>query len=211
MPGMSHGDFTSFVMGAQAFHQDAPRGAPAAWTRETGFQGYQLVCVAVLDFFSAKLRNDNLGLQKLEKDLSNVSIAHKPAAPLVPSVNEFLGLIRREGIDAAVKMAKEIQSQSPGEVVVNEQIFNREGYDLMAGKQLEDAVRILEFVTYIYPRSANAADSLGDAYLSAGQKEKALAAFRRTLELVRLDPTLDSAKKTAIEADAKAGIQKLAQ
>lgn len=120
MPGMSHGDFTSFVMGAQAFHQDAPRGATAAWTRETGFQGYQLVCVAVLDFFSAKLLNDNLGLQKLEKDLSNVSIAHKPAAPLVPSANEFLGLIRREGIDAAVKMAQEIQSQSPGEVVVNE-------------------------------------------------------------------------------------------
>jgi dienelactone hydrolase len=211
MPGMSHGDFTSFVMGARAFHQDAPSNVPAGWTRETGFQGYQLVCTAVLDFFSAKLRNDDLGLQRLIKDLPNAPVAHKPAAPLVPSVNELLNLIHREGIDAAVKTAKEIQSQSPGEVVVNEQIFNQAGYDLMAGKQFEDAVRILEFVTYIYPQSANAADSLGDAYLSAGQKEKALAAFRRTLELLRLDPTLDSAKKTAIEADAKAGMQTLAQ
>jgi dienelactone hydrolase len=211
MPGMSHADFTSFVMGAQAFHLDPPRSVPAGWTRETGFRGYRLVCAAVLDFFSAKLRNDNLGLQSLVKDLPNAPIAHKPAAPLIPSAHEFLSLIHREGIDAAVKMAKEIQSQSPGEVVVNEQIFNQVGYDLIADKQFGNAVRILELVTCIYPLSANAADSLGDAYLSAGQREKALAAFRRTLELVRLDPTLDNAKKIAIESDAKAKIQTLAQ
>ncbi len=82
---MSHGDFTSFVTGARTFHLDPPRDVPAGWTREVAFRGYQLVCTAVLDFFAAKLRNDNSGQQRLAKDLSDAIIASsafKPGAPL---------------------------------------------------------------------------------------------------------------------------------
>lgn len=214
MRGMSHGDFTSFAMGAQIFHQDPPPNAPAGWTREIGFRGHQLACVTVLDFFAASLRNDASARQQLQKDLANAAMAssaYKPAAPLVPSTQEFLSLIRREGVDVAVRTAQNLQLALPGETVVNEQVLNTDGYALMADKRFEDAVGILEFVARVYPQSANAADSLGDAYLAAGQKEKALAAFRRALELVPLDPALDKNMKTTIESDAKAKIQILAQ
>jgi dienelactone hydrolase len=211
--GMSHGDFTSFVTGATRFHLDPPREVPAGWTREAGFRGYQLVCTAVLDFFAAKLRNDNSGQQRLAKDLSDAVIASsafKPGAPLAPSAEEFLSFIRREGVDAAVQLANKIQLESPGEAVVDERVFNQAGYSFIADKQFEDAARILEFVARIYPQSANAADSLGDAYLAAGQKENALAAFRRAVELLPLDRTLNEAGKNAVESDAKAKIQTLA-
>jgi len=214
MRGMLHGDFTSFTAGAQVFHQDPPRPTPAGWTREAGFQGYQLVCVTVLDFFDAKLRGDDSALQRLKKDLANTmiaSFAEKPAASLVPSAQEFLDLVRREGVEATVRVARKIQLESPGEAVVNEQALNQAGYDLMSNRQFEDAVRTLEFVARIYPQSANAADSLGDAYLAAGHKEKALASFQHSRELVPRDSTLDQNKKTAIESDAKAKIQALSQ
>jgi tetratricopeptide (TPR) repeat protein len=207
---MSHGDFTSFVTGARTFHLDPPRDVPAGWTREVAFRGYQLVCTAVLDFFAAKLRNDNSGQQRLAKDLSDAIIASsafKPGAPLVPSADEFLSLIEREGVDAAVHLVNKIQLETPGEAVVDERVLNQAGYSFIADKHFEDAARILEFVARIYPQSANAADSLGDAYLAAGQKENALAAFRRAVELLPLDRTLTEAGKTAIESDAKAKIR----
>lgn len=210
--GMFHGDFTSFVTGATIFHLDPPSNAPTGWTRETGFRGYQLVCSAVLDFFDAKLRHDNSSRQKLAKDLSNPAIASsasKPAAPLIPTTDEFLSLIHRDGIDTVVQMAYKIQLELSGETVVNEPALNQAGYGFIADKQFENAVEILEFVARIYPQSANAADSLGDAYLAAGQKDKALASFRRALELVSLDPALNETKKTTIDSDAKAKIQTL--
>lgn len=81
----------------------------------------------------------------------------------------------------------------------------------MADKKFEDAVRLLEFVARVKPESANAADSLGDAYIAAGQREQALAAFRRALELASHDPTLNPNMKSVIEQDANAKIQKLTQ
>jgi dienelactone hydrolase len=207
---MSHGDFTSFGTGARTFHLDPPRDVPAGWTREVAFRGYQLVCTAVFDFFAAKLRNDNSGQQRLAKDPSDAIIASsafKPGAPLVPSADEFLSLIEREGVDAAVHLVNKIQLETPGEAVVDERVLNQAGYSFIANKHFEDAARILEFVARIYPQSANAADSLGDAYLAAGQKENALAAFRRAVELLPLDRTLTEAGKTAIESDAKAKIR----
>jgi pimeloyl-ACP methyl ester carboxylesterase len=211
--GMTHGDFTSFVTGATTFHLDPPREVPVGWTREVAFRGYQLVCTAVLDFFAAELRNDSSGQQRLAKDLSDsiiASSAFKPGAPLVPSADEFLNLIQREGVNAAVQLANKSQRESPCEAVVDERVFNQAGYSFIADKQFEDAARILEFVARVYPQSANAADSLGDAYLAAGQKENALAAFRRAVDLLPLDRTLNEAGKTAIESDAKAKIHGLA-
>jgi dienelactone hydrolase len=212
--GMSHGDFTSFALGAYAFHQAAPTHPPAGWTRESSFSGHQLVCGAVLQFLNAQLRHDDSALQGLDKDMASSAIAsysREPAAPLVPSTQEFVAMVRSQGVDGAVQTARKIQAGSPGETVVDEAALNQAGYGLMGEKKFGDAVRVLEFAAGVYPQSANAADSLGDAYIAAEQKEKAVAAFRRALELVATDPTLQQEMKKTIESDAKAKIQTLTQ
>ena len=43
-----------------------------------------------------------------------------------------------------------------------------------------------------YPQSANVYDSLGEAYLVSGDKEKAIENYRKALAL---DPTMESAKR----------------
>ena len=43
-----------------------------------------------------------------------------------------------------------------------------------------------------YPQSANAYDSLGEAYLVGGDKEKAIENYRKALAI---DPTMESAKQ----------------
>jgi cytochrome c-type biogenesis protein CcmH/NrfG len=61
--------------------------------------------------------------------------------------------------------------------------------------KLNAAVAVFELNSQHYPDSANTHDSLGEAYLAVGEKQKALISYKRALEL---DPESESAKN-AIE------------
>lgn len=54
----------------------------------------------------------------------------------------------------------------------------------MAEEKLADAVAILELVAATWPDSANAHDSLGDAYEAAGRPADAIRASERALALL---------------------------
>ena len=95
------------------------------------------------------------------------------------------------------------------ETVVSESAFNSLGYSLIGEKRFAEAIGVLRLVTYIYPRSANAEDSLGDAYLAAGEKEKARAAFQKALELVADDPRFDAEGKKSFARDEQSKIEQL--
>jgi hypothetical protein len=59
-----------------------------------------------------------------------------------------------------------------------------------------------------YPWSANTFDSLGDAYLANDQKELALRASEKAIELLAKDPSGEDQKK-AIRESAEQKIAKL--
>lgn len=105
---------------ARTFHQADPPDPPAGWTRESSFSGHQLVCDAVLDFFDAQLRHDSSGLERLKKDMASAAITSfsiRQAATPIPSTQEFLALIRRDGVDAAAQIAEKLQLELSGETV----------------------------------------------------------------------------------------------
>ena len=70
--------------------------------------------------------------------------------------------------------------------------LNALGYRLISLDRLEDAIRVFELYTEHYPEDANAHDSLGEAYMLAGDNERATAGYRRSLEL---DPENENAAK----------------
>ncbi|MCB1124289.1 MAG: tetratricopeptide repeat protein, partial [Verrucomicrobiae bacterium] len=63
--------------------------------------------------------------------------------------------------------------------------FNRIGYRLLENGQKEPAIFVFQMNTELFPQSANAWDSLGEAYLKAGQKEKAVEYYNKA---IKLDP-----------------------
>jgi tetratricopeptide (TPR) repeat protein len=67
--------------------------------------------------------------------------------------------------------------------VVDEGLINWLGYDYMGRKSLPMAIAIFEYNTKAFPASGNTYDSLGEALLNAGDKERGLANYRRSLEL----------------------------
>lgn len=67
--------------------------------------------------------------------------------------------------------------------VINEDQFNSMGYTLLRMKKIDDAIEIFKQNTFDFPNSANAWDSLAEAYLTKGEKELAIKYYEKSLEL----------------------------
>jgi tetratricopeptide (TPR) repeat protein len=73
-----------------------------------------------------------------------------------------------------------------------EATLNTLGYALLGEEKPADAVAIFRLNVEQYPESANAWDSLGEGYLAAGDPERAIEAYEKSLEL---DPGNDNARE----------------
>ena len=70
--------------------------------------------------------------------------------------------------------------------------MNAAGYRLLRDGEHDAAVALFEMNSRRFPDSANAWDSLGEACLTAGDRERAIAHYRRSLEL---DPGNENARE----------------
>lgn len=66
---------------------------------------------------------------------------------------------------------------------ISERQLNSLGYLLISSKRLADAIEIFTYNTTLYPSSANAYDSLAEAYYHAEQYEQAVKYYKKTLSL----------------------------
>lgn len=88
---------------------------------------------------------------------------------------KLYGAILDKGIDEALRQYREGQPLEEG-------AMNDLGYRLVGAKKFPEAIRIFELNAAAFPKSANAWDSLAEAYMNGG-KELAIAYYRKSLEL----------------------------
>ena len=69
--------------------------------------------------------------------------------------------------------------------------LNALGYGLLGEKRFAEAIRVFRLAVEAAPNSANAYDSLGEAYAAAGDREAAVRSYEKALAL---DPRFDSAR-----------------
>jgi hypothetical protein len=115
-------------------------------------------------------------------------------------IADFYSEIVSYGADEAVRRyteAVEAGGEQFGEYVLNEL-----GYELLGSGRIDDAIKIFELNVARHPGSSNAYDSLGEAFVEAGDVEAAIRHFKKSLEL---DPGNGSAEQRlrALEAPAK--------
>ena len=100
------------------------------------------------------------------------------------SIAETLsGTIASRGIDAAEKQYRELKASSPSNYNFDEGELNSLGYQLLRAKKFDDAIRVFQLNTEAYPKSSNVYDSLGEAYMNAGNKPLAIANYEQSLVL----------------------------
>jgi tetratricopeptide (TPR) repeat protein len=70
--------------------------------------------------------------------------------------------------------------------------LNAIGYKYLYAGNNDDAIKVLELNTVLFPKSFNVWDSLGEAYAKAGNKEKAIECYEKSLAIY---PSNESGKK----------------
>jgi len=195
IPGMRHAGFTSYALFEDKQPVAGYWGAPSPWAADK----YRALCLAIADFLDANLKKDakkpDFGEEQLKGIFKGIPVTVETKSnktqPLTS--DDFLNLIFSDRSEAACKMATEIWKSSPSAEFLQEAFLNGLGYRLLyfSGTPAA-ALDIFNLNMSIHPASSNAYDSLGEAYLAAGNNDLAVINYKKSLEL---DPKNDNARK----------------
>ena len=119
------------------------------------------------------------------------TVAHPDTHPFVAEQARFLDLARGGGAEEALGLFRTARGRDPEHLILPEPGLNRLGYEFLPG-QPQTAVEIFRLNVELHPQSGNAYDSLGEAYMIAGDRDRAIENYRRSLEL-------DPANENAVE------------
>lgn len=91
----------------------------------------------------------------------------------------------------AIELFRKVKKEIPDYSEISEGILNNLGYSLLGEKKTDAAIEIFKLNVEFNPYSSNVYDSLGEAFMIAGDKESAIKNYSRSLEL---DPGNENAK-----------------
>jgi len=108
---------------------------------------------------------------------------------IAPSLNRLRDLIVTKGWGEGERALEEAKRHDAEASILDEASLNALGYQLIAAKRGGDAVKVMERATREHPDSLNAMDSLADALVVAGEKERALEVSQTILKKVEGEHT----------------------
>ena len=115
-----------------------------------------------------------------------VNILHeKPyTMPKLSITMKIAGAIQARGVEAGIEEYERLKATQPETFnFSDESELNSLGYQLLGQGKKQAALRIFELNTREFPASSNAYDSLGEAYAKIGEKDRAIQAYTKALEL----------------------------
>jgi hypothetical protein len=187
VPTDNHGEFSSYAMFGI---RSAVSGYWGPWISGSQ-ERYLAVCQKALDFFDAYLKKESGPLARLQESAhirdpgeGALTVEYKPGRSSRPSTDDFVHLIIEKGIDKAKPAIERTRKAFPDSVIIEEDVLNWLGYHFLYwwGREKE-ALEVFKLNTSLFPESANAYDSLGEAYLTSGDTESAIRCYEKSLEL----------------------------
>ena len=108
----------------------------------------------------------------------------------------------------AERLAAE-RKKDPKSALLAAPFVNQLGYEAIQLGETKAAIAIMQVNVDARPTSSNAWDSLGDAYLADGQRDKARAASEKSLELVDSDTAETKEQRENIRQSAQGRLDRL--
>jgi len=132
---------------------------------------------------------------------------HMPGAEASPArlMHSVSGLSDAE-IIKVLDAAKAADSDAGA---LRESTLNQIGYVFMQSGNVPSGLAVLAWTAQSYPSSANAADSLAEAYETAGKRDLALASAQRALTLLSTDTKIAEDRRSAVKKSADERIKRL--
>lgn len=95
----------------------------------------------------------------------------------------LLDIEEKSGIKGLTDEIKKLETTERGNYFYFENTLNVSAYRLVGQKKMNEALEIFIFTTKLFPESWNAFDSLGETYMTLGNKELAIKNYEKSLEL----------------------------
>ena len=204
-------DFTHYNIMSQA-------AGTSDSTQESAFQTLHVISSYTLNFLKAHFKKDeqakmfmNSSPEKNEFASEQISATFLASENPPPTSEQFLDIIQNYGVTKAAELCDEFDLCNPTHPIMDGPSFTRLGYQFLQRGETENALIILKWGTHAYPNSANAWDSYGEVCMSSGDNELALENYKKALEILPADSTINPALRTAIQDNVPGIIERLEQ
>lgn len=125
------------------------------------------------------------------------SLGHGRQPPKVVAQSEFLRLLERDEVDAALALFERERRAAPESLLFDERAINTLGYEFLTQRSLPNvAIEIFGLNTELHPDSWNVWDSLAEAHIVAGNRRRAIELYEKSLAL---NPENDNAREKLAE------------
>jgi hypothetical protein len=180
--GLTHNDYV--MHGALR-----PALMPEKWPDPKGTlrTGYDRLCRHIMLFFDATLKQQAAAREALDKSVRGEGLddafrlTFKPAAPAPPTQAQIASYLREHGVEKTVAFIQSIPDQPKGRATG---LVGSAAFVLLKDHDAKAALPALRYVTKEDPKDAHYQVWLGQALGLTGDREGALAAYRKAAELL---------------------------
>lgn len=151
--------------------------------------GKDTYAVREWDFKLKLVKNTQTGKSELLQILRNGKI--RQGAKLSDNEKMPLEMILEGNFDEGLEAYRKARIKEENHHLLSESYLNDVGYSLLNKKDFTKAIDVFRLNTALYSGSSNAYDSLGEAYMKAGQKDKAKETYQK---LLKINPANENAK-----------------
>jgi len=151
--------------------------------------GKDTYAVREWDFKLKLVKNTQTGKSELLQILRNGKI--RQGAKLSDNEKMPLEMILEGNFDEGLEAYRKARIKEENHHLLSENYLNDVGYSLLNKKDFTKAIDVFRLNTALYSGSSNAYDSLGEAYMKAGQKDKAKETYQK---LLKINPANENAK-----------------
>jgi len=132
--------------------------------------------------FISNVRHELIG--DIREGINNILNDKPYTIPKISGANWIMSKAKETGVKQAILNYTSLsKSKDSSNYYFSERECNSLGYYLLRANKTDDAIQLFKFNTAQFPNSGNVFDSMGEAYLKAGDKANALASYKKALEL----------------------------
>jgi CubicO group peptidase (beta-lactamase class C family) len=155
-------------------------------THGGGINGFNTLIVRIVDDRHLVVLLNNTGgtrLRPMSRGISNIIYGLPYEMPKKSIADTLIETITKKDIAAGVEQYRLLKSKHSDIYDFSERELNNLGYQLLQDKKVDEAIEIFKLNVEAFPKAANAYDSLGEAYMTKGNKELAVKNYNKSLKL----------------------------
>lgn len=149
-----------------------------------GINGFNTLIVRLPEEDDLIVLLNNTGGTKLRDmavGINNILQGAEAEMPKKSIAMDVLPVFAKEGVDAGLAKYNELKADET--YALEESDMNRAGYQLLRNGKIREAIEVFKINVAEFPDSWNTYDSLGEAYMMDGQKDKAIANYEKSIEM----------------------------